>query len=126
MKGNQSHLISSWRPIAVLDTSYRLFACILNKRILNWVIQGKLLSPNQEALLSSNGCGEHNAYLITLKERSIHCKESLQLCWLDLADAFGSIPHELLWCTLLKMGCCNTTIELPQKLYIDAYSSYTC
>ena len=52
MKDNVSHHISSWRPIAIMDTSYRIFSTIINLRLLRWVSEGNLLSRNQKALLS--------------------------------------------------------------------------
>ena len=49
-----SYLTSSWRPIAVLDTSYRIFSKIINSRILNWIARGKLMHPNQKAIGAPN------------------------------------------------------------------------
>ena len=46
MKGLQSHL-SSWRP----NTSYRLFALVINNRLLEWETRGSLISSNQKDLL---------------------------------------------------------------------------
>jgi len=42
MKSETAHLISSWRPIAILNTSYRLFATII--RLLEWVFRTQLQS----------------------------------------------------------------------------------
>ena len=48
-KAAHSHLTASWRPIAIMDTSYRIFATIMNNRLLRWVKAGKLISKDQKA-----------------------------------------------------------------------------
>jgi len=68
MKSSQSHLIASWRPIAVLNTTYRLFATVMNNRLLDWITDGGLMSRNQKALLANDGCAEHNHSADTERE----------------------------------------------------------
>ena len=117
MKSSQSHLINSWRPIAVLNTTYRLFATVMNNRLLDWVTDGGLMSRNQKALLASDGCAEHNSTLQILKENALAEKTELHACWFDLADAFPSVPHDLIWHILGKMGLQSNTIQLFKNMY---------
>ena len=119
-------MVSNWRPIAVLDSSYRLFSKILNTRLLNWISIGDLLSPVQKAVGHSDGCAEHNYLLTALTEKSKRCQTDLHICWLDLADAFGSVPHDVIWLTLDKMGLNPETLAVIQKLYEGSESIYQC
>ena len=73
-------VVSNWRPIAVLDSRYRLFASILNARLVRWIEASSLLSPTQKAVGHPDGCAEHN-FLLT--ERAKRCEKKLHICWLD-------------------------------------------
>jgi len=126
MKGSQSHLISSWRPMAVLNTFYRLFALVINNRLLEWETRGSLISPNQKALLAGDGCSEHNAYLQILKEHAIRKLIDFHICWFDLANAFPSVPFDLISFTLRKMGLSIDTINLINGLYRNVSTFYKC
>ena len=123
---SQSHLISSWRPIAVLNTFYRLFALVINNRLLDWATRGSLISPTQNDLLSSDGCSEHNAYLLILKEHAKRNLIDLNICWFDLADAFPSVPLYLINFTLEKMGLRIETINLINSVYRNVNTFYKC
>ena len=126
MKDDVSHLVSSCRPIAIMDTVYRIFATVLNSRILSWIVAGRLLSREQKALLFSDGCAEHNAILTSVKERFFTDKTSSHICWLDLTEAFPSVPYDLIWLTLERMGCAPSTIALLKNLYSDVSTTYHC
>lgn len=118
--------MGSWRPIALCDTSYRLFATILNNRLLKWISGGKLISPFQKALLAHDGCAEHNNFLNAIQENyRIHKTES-HLVFLDLKEAFPSLPHELVWFVLEKSGCHPRTIRLLKQIYADNHTFYQC
>ena len=119
-------IISNWRPIAILDSSYRIFAKILNKRILRWTSIGDLISPMQKAVGQPDGCAEHNFVLTAMIEYSKRTKTETHICWLDLADAFGSIPHDVIWLTLDRMGLHSDTLEVIKQLYQGSESIYQC
>ena len=125
-KENLAHDISSWRPIAVLDTSYRLFTKILNTRLTSWIQNGNLINNCQKAILASDGCTEHNSYINSLKQYAIASNSYLHLCWIDIADAFPSVPHELIWHTLHMLGLDSDIIALFSELYNGISTSYHC
>lgn len=126
LKEDFSHLVSSWRPIAIMDTVYRIFATVMNSRLLAWVVAGNLISREQKALLFSDGCAEHNAILLSVKERFCLDKTSSHICWLDLTEAFPSVPYDLIWYTLKGMGCAPSTITLIKEMYYDVSTVYNC
>lgn len=131
-KENESTCISSWRPIAILDTSYRIFAKILNSRLLKWIKNGNLISSCQKGILAQDGCSEHNLIITSALEHVNRFnlnrtkKSELHICYLDLADAFGSVSHELIFFVLEKLGCDPKTIYLLKDMYKDASSYYIC
>ena len=121
-----SYLTSSWRPIAVLDTSYRLFAKIINTRLLHWISAGNLLHPLQKAINAPNACAEHNFLLTCLHEQTIRNKRNhVHMCFVDLKDAFPSIPHHFINYTLKKLGLNQHTRHLIRRMYKDCSTTYT-
>ena len=125
-KENESEDVGNWRPIAVLDTVYRIFSKVMNKRVMSWMIEGKLLSSVQKAIGQADGCAEHNFILTSIEEEAKRNKRPVHMVWLDLTDAFGSVPHDLIWFTLNKMGMHPDTIELFKDMYRDNKSIYQC
>ena len=93
--------ISSWRPIALANSSYKLFTSILADRLYQWVTKHQILHPGQKGGSEFEGCIEHNAVLNAIFEQA-HTKpdhsKSAVIAWLDinpnLTDSF--LKHILL------------------------------
>ena len=126
-KQDIAHDPSSWRPLAVLDCTYRLFTKVVNVRLMAWCKEGKLLSVFQKALGCSDGCAEQNLIVKSLLEDlgTKNIKE-LHMCFLDLADAFGSVEHDLIWYMLKRAGLDKQGIDLFRNIYTDCYTQYKC
>ena len=126
-KENNSNNLDSWRPIANLNTSYKMFANIIMQRMMHVCNYGNLINPFQKSVGNFEGCVEHNFVLQSVIENFNRTKKmatSLHFCWLDLADAFGSLPHDFIWGTLNKMGFHADTISIIKSLYADCSSIY--
>ena len=48
------------------------------------------------------------------------------MCFLDLADAFGSVEHDLIWYMLKRAGLDRQGIDLFRNIYTDCYTQYKC
>ena len=118
-KGNPKEP-ENFRPIALTSAVGKLFHRILASRIETYVLQNKIIDPRlQKGFLSGiSGVQEHiltvNAIIDNAKEKG------LPLCatFVDLRNAFGSIPHKLIHDMLVY-------IDVPPQIvtYIDnAYS----
>ena len=44
-------------------------------------------------------------------------RKDVRLVWLDLKNAFGSVPHELMWYMMQKMQIPQPFIDLCQEIY---------
>jgi hypothetical protein len=113
--------VNAWRPIALLPTTYKIFTGILTRRLMTWT--QKHLSPAQKALLHSEGTIEHAFTIQTVVDDSDRFQRPLCMVWLDLADAFGSVPHDALFDHLHFLGLDLESVNLLRLLYSD-YSSY--
>ena len=63
------------------------------------------------------GCAEHTFTVESLLEDSKRKKKNLRILWLDLQNAFGSVPHDLLWFMLRFAGVPAHFIDLCREIY---------
>ena len=62
-------LAGNWRPIALQNTTYKLFTSCIAHQLENWMTNN-LLYGNQKGLSEFEGCTEHNLALNLLIEEN--------------------------------------------------------
>ncbi|CAM5123097.1 unnamed protein product [Natator depressus] len=95
---------SNWRPISLCSTMYKLYASCLASRITEWSVSGGAISSTQKGFMSCEGCYEHNFVLQTTIKMARRAWRQCTVAWLDLANAFGSMPHHHIFATLQEFG----------------------
>ncbi|KAG6935267.1 hypothetical protein G0U57_015319, partial [Chelydra serpentina] len=91
---------SNWRPISLCSTIYKLYASWLVARITDWSVCGDAISSAQKGFMSCEGFYEHNFLLQMASQAGRRSRRQCAVAWLDLANAFGSIPHRHIFATL--------------------------
>lgn len=86
----------NWRPIALQPTIYKIYDTILASHLAQFCIDNSTISPLQKSFMLIEGCFEHCFLMNSMFEDSKQCRKDLHLVWLDLQNAFGSIPHSVL------------------------------
>ncbi|XP_067132582.1 uncharacterized protein [Centruroides vittatus] len=109
--------ISNWRPISLSCTIGKLYTACLANRLLKWCEQNDRLSPAQKGFVHYEGCQDHNYILQTTIQDARRQRKSCHIAWLDLCNAFGSIPHETLWRSLEWIGLHHNSIDIIKTLY---------
>ena len=95
-KGDPSDY-GNFTPISLLPTIYKLFSGIINSRLLDVASLMGWISPEQKGFLPGvRGIQEHTHLLQTLRDIAVRLKCDLIITFLDLLNAFGSIPHAIL------------------------------
>ncbi len=95
---------SNFRPIALMSCLYKLLMAVLARRMTTFAIDKDLLSKEQKSARASEGCYEHAFILESVLNDARRQLRPLCLAWLDIRNAFGSIPHAALSTTLSHMG----------------------
>ena len=87
---------AKFRPIALTSCIGKVFTSILKNRFLPFMRQnGYMDTTIQKAFVNGiPDCTEHHMAEV-IKEASVKHR-SLSVCWLDLANAYGSVPHGLI------------------------------
>ncbi len=96
-KKGETDQVDNFRPISLLSTLYKVFTSVLTSRMVSIATSYSWLSPEQKGFLPGvKGIQEHTELLESSVRTAIQKKESLSICWLDLSNAFGSLPHGVL------------------------------
>ncbi|KAL5509990.1 hypothetical protein EMCRGX_G005453 [Ephydatia muelleri] len=101
-KAGDTSSLDNWRPIALQNTIYKVYAGAIAKRLTSWAIETGRLSPSQKGFLPYEGCLEHNFVLRSVLQDARRRKRDLTVSWLDLKDAYSSVTHATLLRVLLE------------------------
>ena len=116
-KGGDVTSIRNWRPICLQLTLYKLYSAIIARRIASWAMEANAFSPAQKGFLAYDGCAEHNFLLRSVMVEARRNKRNLLLAWLDLKDAFGSVPHDLILLLMKRLGLSGSAIDIIKDIY---------
>jgi len=108
-KGDRK-LLSNWRPITLLNTIYKLFTGLINKRLA--VLLPKIIHPNQKGFVRGRYILDQVLTVKTIRELNSEGYVAL----LDFEKAFDRVNHNLILETLSKLGFSELFISLIEKL----------
>ena len=96
-KKGSTDLPSNFRPITLLPTMYKIYSGILSSRIIKVAVSNEWISSQQKGFLPGlKGIQEHTFLLESAITEAKKRHDDLHIVWLDLANAFGSLPHSTL------------------------------
>jgi hypothetical protein len=97
-KSSNLDLPSEFRPIAVGDTAGKIFFSIIADRLQHYMVSNNYIKRAvQKGFLSGvAGCVEHPFALYEGLRDAFENTRSICTTWIDLANAFGSVRHNLI------------------------------
>ena len=107
--------IEDFRPIALLNVEGKLFFSLIARRLEEHIIQKNRiinLSIQKGCMAKVPGCWEHMSLVWDELKTAKSNKTSITAVWLDIANAYGSIPHQLIFYSLKCYGINPTWIDL--------------
>ena len=112
--------LSDFRPIALLNVEGKLFFSLVSKCLKTHLIHNNKFINNsiQKGCMEKiPGCWEHLSMVWHALKEARAQKSNLAIIWLDIANAYGSIPHELIAFTLHRYGVSPQWIRLIETYY---------
>lgn len=99
---------------------------IISDRLTKWACNHNLLSPEQKSARPCEGCHQHTFFLSSLiKDTKRNQTKTSNIAWLDLRNAFGSIPHQAIHAVLTTIGAPANLVMLRLKdTYTEASTSF--
>ena len=89
--------ISQFRPISLLNVEGKLFFGVLARRVRTYQSDNEYVNTSVQkgGIQGMQGCVEHSRMVWEVIKTAKEEKRDLHVVWLDLANAYGSIPHDL-------------------------------
>ena len=97
-KEKVSKSVGQFRTISLLNVEGKIFNAILAKRLTRYITENKYLdiSVQKGGVPGFSGCLEHISAITQLIREARVNQGELSVVWLDMANAYGSIPHKLI------------------------------
>ena len=94
-KEKNSKTVNQFRTISLLSVEGKIFFSLLAKRLTTYMLDNKYVdtSVQKGGIPGFSGCAEHTSALTQLLHEARIDHKDLTVIWLDLANAYGSIPH---------------------------------
>ena len=111
----------NFRPIALTSCIGKIFTSLLKQRWMTYMRANNYLNTTvQKAFVDGvPGCTEHHIKLLSMLNEA-RCKhKSLCVCWLDLANAFGSVHHSLIRFSFEHYHAPPEMVDMISSLYVD-------
>ncbi len=117
-KEENAKIVNKFRTISLLNVEGKLFFALKSDRITDFVIKNNFINTSIQkgGIPNVSGCIEHTAILSQLINEAKRNKSNLVVTWLDIANAYGSIPHNVISNAL-------EAAHVPEKVR-DLVSSY--
>ena len=118
-KEENSSEIGQFRTISLLNVEGKIFLSILAKRLTNFLLRNGYIdtSVQKGGIPGVSGCIEHTSVITQIIKEARQNKGELAVIWLDLANAYGTIPHKLVDLTLARYHVPEKFRSLIQDYY---------
>lgn len=117
--------LSNWRPISLSSVLYKVYSGLLATRLGKWASRTGAVSSVQKGFMPAEGCLEHNYLLQEALTKSKESGSQLVVSWLDLRNAFGSVPHAAIFHVLRLHGLPPGLLDIIQDLYEGCTTTIT-
>ena len=119
--------VDKFRTISLLNVEGKLFFSMKSDRITQFLTESGYIDPaiQKGGVPGVSGCLEHTAILSQLIREAKTEKKNLVVTWLDIANAYGSIPHDVIMKALERAHVPEKTRQLIASYYSDVKIRFT-
>ena len=117
--------IGDFREIAISNVEGKLFFSMVSRRLSRHIILNNKfvnLSVQKGCMERVPGCWEHMSMVWKSLNEARENKGDIANVWLDIANAYGSIPHQLIFLALRRYGVPEKWISIVTNYYQGLWS----
>ena len=112
--------------MSLVNTMYKIFSSILNKRFYDWVEENEKLDESQAGFRAGYSAIDNIFSLCAVVQKYLsRCGGWFYCLYVDVQKAFDSVEHEQLFKSLMKQGVHGKFLRAVKSLYSNLYAS-TC
>ena len=121
-KVDNASTVQKFRTISLLNVEGKLYFALKSNRIVDFVLSNGYIdtSIQKGGVPGVSGCLEHTAVVSQLIREAKREKKNLVVTWLDIANAYGSIPHKLIFKALSEAHIPEDVIQMVESYYSNA------
>ena len=119
--------VEKFRTISLLNVEGKLYFALRADRLVTYALANKYIdtSIQKGGVPAVSGCMEHTAILSQLIREAKAEKKGLVVVWLDIANAYGSIPHDLIQLALRRAHVPEEFCKLVESYYANMNIRFT-
>ena len=119
--------VDKFRTISLLNVEGKLYFALRADRLIHYTLANKYIdtSIQKGGVPGISGCMEHTAILSQLIREAKAEKKGLVVTWLDIANAYGSIPHSLIKLALRRAHVPEEFCNLVESYYGNVKIRFT-
>jgi hypothetical protein len=115
-KGEKSNP-TNYRPIALENSTFKLFTNILNNRLTKWTDENNIIPEFQNGFRAKRGCTDNIFIMKCLIDLPTSDNNALFAVFIDFKGAFDNVNHQELWEHLIDNKISSQFLNLFKKLY---------
>ena len=126
-KEMQSKGITNFRPISLLNVEGKILFGVPARRMTTFLMSNHYIntSVQKAGIPGFPGCLEHSQMIWNSILSARRDKTELHVIWLDLANAYGSVPHHLIRMALEFFNFPSKVEEIIMKYFNSAFTKFT-
>jgi hypothetical protein len=116
-KGESPHELNNFRPIALLNTQYKIFAHLIRDQLQTFVKENKIISETQKGFNPGGSTFQNILYVHTNIERANQQKEELWELFTDITKAYDTTTTEAIVNSLKKLKISSKITQIVENIY---------
>ena len=108
---------ANYRPISVSDALAKLYAVVLNNRLVPWLEVHHLRAPTQAGFRPALGTSHPLFGLRHFIDVSLRTRQPLLVCFVDLIKAYDTVSRPLLWQIMGDIGVPPGFVAAVRSMY---------
>ena len=112
-------LPSNYRGISLLSTVYKVFASVLNERLVSCLESNHIFADEQNGFRKDRSCLDHIFALTSIIRCRKSQRKSTYVAYVDMEKAFDRVDRQLLFYKLLSSGIGGIMYRCLNNIYTN-------